>query len=313
MVACDAYCYVAYRELFEKVIKLRYPKYDAEPDIHSRLCDFTTFNLVTLPKLDCSQVRRLEVELRRNLQNHKFPPGISRKQRRHVMDILTTALTDCAKTFYDAPSVVYGMTRLTDHDIWELSQLNLLPEISENFYEQSAGLRRDWPDGRAVWFCKDLKVAAVLNVMDHMVLKTWSTDGNITKLAKFVSTFYKNLSRTLKIVNERFAKDQRGKFGYLTSFPELLGSAMVFRADVDFEGFHPNKKEATTFRDQVENDTGLVIRCLQVNDLYKCSTLTVETEAGLGYNDYKLLEMFGDGIKRLLKLRDEKLVKRELN
>lgn len=311
MVACDAYCYVSYRELFENVAKVRHPKFDAEPDIHNRLCDLTTFNLVQLPKLDYSQVNRLEMELHRNLRNHKFPPGISRKERRHVMNVLLTALTNCAKTFYDKPSVSYDMTTLTDHEIWDLTELNLLPEIPENFYELSAGLRREWPDGRAIWFCKNLKLAAILNVVDHMVLKTWADDGTVSKLAKFLSAFYKNLSQTLKSVDECFAIDQCGDFGYLTSFPELLGSAMVFRADIHFEGFLPTEKESMTFKNQVEKNTGLVVRCLQVNDSHKCSTLTVETKACLGYHDYKLLQMFEGGIERLLKLRDEKLAERD--
>lgn len=61
----------------------------------------------------------------------------------------------------------------------------------------SAGVSRDWPDGRAVFVNKDKTLFAWINQKDHLRLISWSTNNSKIDLRQVLERFFENLVKVI--------------------------------------------------------------------------------------------------------------------
>lgn len=293
-VAYDAECYDLFRLLFDKIIEIRHPKINDMMIYDKRICDLSSFKFIKCPKFDSSDVLRIDVEIHRNLRNYPFPPKIDRVDRRRVTKVLIEALKKATKN----ESIEVEFEKITDDQCKSLTKLKQYPMAPSSSYRITSGLRRDWPDGRSVWLCENEGIVAHLNTDDHLVLIAYTTDGILETAAKKCYKFHEKVTNILSSENEHFAFTER--LGYLTTFPELLGSGMLCRAEVQFSMLLDQSDIVMN-----ESNAGFVIKTFKLDKEEKTTTIVIETKLCLGYNDFQILQMFEGGLERLLKLVDE--------
>ena len=65
----------------------------------------------------------------------------------------------------------------------------------------SAGIGRDWPDGRAVFVNNDQSLFAWINQKDHLRLISWSTNNAKIDLRTVLSRLFEGLSSVSQRIN----------------------------------------------------------------------------------------------------------------
>ncbi|MCF8045555.1 MAG: hypothetical protein K9J83_06820 [Desulfarculaceae bacterium] len=151
----------------------------------------------------------------RNLDGFAFTPFISLTARRKVEQLFLKAVSDYRLA---ANSRYIAYENLSDKEFQTLAQSLPLFRKGDRFQE-SAGINRDFPKARGVFFSDHGGLLAWVNEEDHLRIISMDQGSDIsgafTRIADLL-TFLEN--------RINFAKDSR--YGYLNACPSNIGTAM---------------------------------------------------------------------------------------
>mmetsp|Transcript_28650 Transcript_28650/g.68314 ORF Transcript_28650/g.68314 Transcript_28650/m.68314 type:complete len:583 (+) Transcript_28650:208-1956(+) len=189
------------------------------------------------------------IRLARNLVGLRFPPAMSRVDRRRVERLIK----ECTSSFKNPKlsGTFIPVLDMTAQENLDLIERHILFD-NPNEWTIASGLGRDWPDGRALFAnVQDLNAATPdfiiwCNEEDHLRIMCLRPGGDIQDVFTFISDGLRELERELRKRGHFFAMDPR--LGYLTSCPTNVGTTM--RASVHVK--LPNLGQSRGFANLVE-------------------------------------------------------------
>ncbi len=210
--AGDEESYRVFAPLFDPIIK-EYHGFDKDKD---HISDFNSSRL-DISNLDPKGEFILSTRIRVGRNLHCFPLGvnISRRERLIVECMVRDALKSLGG---DLEGEYYPLLGMSKEIREKLIKNHFLFKEGDRFLE-SAGLNRDWPEGRGIYHNEDKTFLVWVNEEDQLRIISMQRGGNIKEV-------FERLVRAVKELEKRlvFAFDKH--LGYITSCPTNLGTAM---------------------------------------------------------------------------------------
>jgi creatine kinase len=233
VVAGDAESYEIFGELFLPIISRRHASYRLGAQHPTDLA----VDKVTGRLIDPTGRYALSTQVRscRNLHGLRLPPAFSPSERAEAELALSSALesfedTDLCGEYLPLqgsmsyPSKPGGMT---EEQMAELERHQLFKEEPISDMRVSAGLLREWPQGRGVFIAQSRKFAAWCNYEDHLQVLSTDLGGDLRRnFDRFV--------RAVQGVEHCLSEDKRMRhtfsrsdhLGYISTCPSNLGTGL---------------------------------------------------------------------------------------
>lgn len=206
------------KALFDPVIEKRHNGY-TEDMSHYTCLDPKSVQLGN--DLNPHYVLACRVRTGRSIKGFAFPPLTNRYQRRMVERIVATALNNMCGEFRGH---YYAIRKLTESQQQKLRDEHFLFEKPSSSIVTSAGMVRDWPDARGIWYNNHKNFLAWINEEDHVRLTAMEKGGAFLNVfTRFCNgmTLFEN---ALKRLGHSFAWTRH--HGYLVTCPSNLGSGL---------------------------------------------------------------------------------------
>ncbi len=155
------------------------------------------------------------IRVGRNLDNLPLGPAISKEQRDEVEKIVSSALSSLDGNLSGKYFPLFGMS---EEDRLSLVKDHFLFKAGDRFLE-SAGLNRDWPNGRGIYHNNEKTFLVWINEEDELRIISMQKGGDIKEVFERLSQAIGELEKKMK-----FAYSEH--LGYITSCPTNLGTAM---------------------------------------------------------------------------------------
>ena len=164
------------------------------------------------------------IRIARSLEGVRFPPTMTRMERRHVQSLLH----ECCNNFHSEQfrGVFMPVLEMSTDQNLDLIERHLLFD-NPNEWTIAAGLGRDWPDGRALYANVPNLAASTpdfmiwINEEDHLRISVLRPGGDIQGVFTTLMVGVRELERELRVRGYEFA--YHPKLGYLTSCPTNVG------------------------------------------------------------------------------------------
>lgn len=239
-------------------------------------------------------VKSTRIRVGRNLEGFGLSPGILKSDRLKFEGMMKKAFAnltgDLAGTYYP----LTGMDEKTrqqlvdDHFLFMSGDKNLI----------TAGMERDWPEGRGIFHNKDKTFLVWVNEEDQLRIISMQQGSNVREV-------FGRLVRGINAV-EKSVKDESGKkfmldpcYGYIHSCPTNLGTGMRASVHVTLPGWHKKgiaalKKRCEELKVQPRGTRGESGG--HIDDTYDISN-----KHRLGYSEVELVQNMIDSVNILVK------------
>ena len=258
--------------------------------------------LVTNKEVDPEGKYVLSTRIRvaRSLDGIKFPPTMSRSERRKVERLIK----DCTKNFQGA-NLAHGsylpVLSMSNDQNLDLIERHILFD-NPNEWTIASGLGRDWPDGRALYAnVTNLQTQTPdfmiwVNEEDHLRIMCLRNGGDIQGVFITLMNGIRELERELTIRGWHFAYDPR--LGYLTSCPTNVGTSM--RASVHVR--LTNLGRLPGFFELVERLKLEVRGKYGETDRHYTGVFDISNAERLGKSEVHLINVMVEGVAKLIEL-----------
>lgn len=281
--AGDPESYTMLAPIMDPIIK-EYHSYD----LSGHKSDFSLEGLPT-ENLDAAGdfVVSTRIRVGRNFARFAFPSAISAEDRaaleQEVVNALKTLPGDLAGTYL-------SLGGMTEEETKQMIADHFLFKQGDRFLE-SAGVNRDWPNNRGIFFSNDKKFLVWISEEDSMRIISMQQGADIAEV-------FTRLATALDHINSKveFAFDP--KLGYLTTCPTNLGTGM--RASVHIKipklSAEPNFKEVCA-------DLGLSIRGVHgEHSESEGGVYDISNKRRLGITEREIYQELYNGVKKLIEL-----------
>jgi len=245
-------------------------------------------------------VKSTRIRVGRSIEGFGLSPGITKEQRLEMEGLMKNAF---AKFDGDLAGEYYPLTGMEETVRQQLVDDHFL-FVSGDKNLQSAGMERDWPEGRGIFHNKEKSFLVWVNEEDQLRIISMQKGGDVKGV-------FERLSRGIKAVQES-VKAESGKdfmldpkYGYLHSCPTNLGTGMRASVHVDLPGWTK------------EGLAALKARCEELHLQPRGTrgesggqtgiTYDISNKHRLGYTEVELVQKMIDGVNTLWK-EDKELV-----
>ena len=240
------------------------------------------------------------IRVARSLDGIKFPPTMSRSERRKVERLIK----DCTKNFQGA-NLAHGsylpVLSMSNDQNLDLIERHILFD-NPNEWTIASGLGRDWPDGRALYAnVTNLQTQTPdfmiwVNEEDHLRIMCLRNGGDIQGVFITLMNGIRELERELTKRGWIFAYDPR--LGYLTSCPTNVGTSM--RASVHVR--LTNLGRLPGFFELVERLKLEVRGKYGETDRHYTGVFDISNAERLGKSEVHLINVMVEGVAKLIEL-----------
>src|SRR5262249_46961301 len=130
---------------------------------------------------------------------------------RRIVAVLRSLGSELAGTYH-------SLHELDETEQQRLISSHLLFRGNDRFLA-SAGIERDWPDGRGLFHTADQRLHVWVNEEDHLRIVSMQPGGDFRQV-------FDRLARALTVLEARLRFVRHSRYGYLSSCPTNLGTAM---------------------------------------------------------------------------------------
>jgi creatine kinase len=109
-------------------------------------------------------VRKISITLLRNITGFPLVPGLSKKQRLEVMDVIEKC---CEEFDDDLKGTFYKLEEISESEKKIIQDINLR-KPDETTFEDMSNQGKDWPSGRAIFTNVNQSFYIQVNGTDHM-------------------------------------------------------------------------------------------------------------------------------------------------
>jgi len=153
----------------------------------------------------------------------------------------------------------------------------------------AAGVGRDWPDARGVFYSRDAGFAAWVNQEEHLMLIARRSDGDLRAAFGCLCAAERTLGTALEQEGYGFLRDP--KLGFLMALPERLGTGLSIGVTLRL----PKLAVGTDLQDICASMGLKIVKVVR-------GLVEVENRATLGVSEAGLVTAMIDGCAKLLKL-----------
>jgi creatine kinase/arginine kinase len=283
--AGDAESYQVFSPVFDPIIH----EYHHFPKGEAHVSDFT---VPDLPPADPEGKYILSTRIRvaRNLKDYEFSPHISPSHRKRLEETIIKALDtlkgDLGGEYVSLKNIEKNPTQPLKSDI-------LVFEKGDRF-QDAAGINSDFPEGRGVFYSSDRKLIVWVNEEDHLRIMSLEKTSDL-------SAAFHRLCRTLRVLETQldFAWDKT--YGYLTSCPTNLGTAMRAGVHIRLEKLDRNKetlsKLAREYHLQIRGTRGEKTKVEE-------AVFDISNAQRLGITERAIIQNLHKGIAALIKAEE---------
>merc|ERR1711931_599642 len=178
-------------------------------------------------------VHSTRIRVGRSIDGFGLSPGITKEQRLGVEDLMKKAFAnltgDLGGTYFPLTGMDEAVRQqlVDDHFLFMSGDKNL----------QTAGMERDWPEGRGIFHNKDKTFLVWVNEEDQLRIISMEKGSDLKGV-------FERLSRGIAAVEES-VKAESGKsfmldprYGYIHTCPTNLGTGMRASVHVTLPGWH---------------------------------------------------------------------------
>jgi len=239
-------------------------------------------------------VKSTRIRVGRSIDGFGLSPGITRQQRLEVESLMKKAFSnlkdDLAGTYYPLTGMEEKVRQqlVDDHFLFVSGDKNLI----------TAGMERDWPEGRGIFHNKDKTFLTWVNEEDQLRIISMQKGGDVRGV-------FDRLARGIDAVQQSIKKESGRdfmldpKYGYIHSCPTNLGTGMRASVHVDLpgytkEGLDALKKRCEELKVQPRGTRGESGGQTGV-------TYDISNKHRLGYSEVQLVQCMIDGVNTLVK------------
>jgi len=210
--AGDLESYILFAALFDPIIE-SYHGFSATQNHHSDL-DPHHLNAPN-PDPEGEYILSTRIRVGRNIANLPLGPAITAKQRKQVEQDVSAALESLTGSLAGNYYPLNGMSEeikqqlITDHFLFK---------AGDRFLE-SAGLNRDWPEGRGIYHNDEKTFLVWINEEDQLRIISMQQGGDILEVFTRLTTAITEIEKSVPF-------SYSDHLGYITSCPTNLGTAM---------------------------------------------------------------------------------------
>merc|ERR1719464_72410 len=239
-------------------------------------------------------VKSTRIRVGRSIEGFGLSPGITKEQRLEMENLMKSAFQklegDLAGTYYPLLGMEESVRQqlVDDHFLFVSGDKNLI----------TAGMERDWPEGRGIFHNKEKTFLTWVNEEDQLRIISMQKGGDVKQV-------FDRLARGIKAVEDSvkkesgqdFMKDE--KYGYIHSCPTNLGTGMRASVHIDLPGW-------TKLGPKV-----LAARCEELHLQPRGTrgesggqtgvTYDISNKHRLGYSEVELVQKMIDGVNTLWK------------
>ncbi len=237
-------------------------------------------------------VKSTRIRVGRSIDGFGLSPGITQEQRKQVETLMKSAFGKLESDLSGKYFPLQGMEEATrqklvdDHFLFMSGDKNLI----------SAGMEREWPEGRGIYHNDEKTFLVWVNEEDQLRIISMQKGGDVKGV-------FDRLARGIKAVGDS-VKAESGKefllhekYGYLHSCPTNLGTGMRASVHIDLpgwtkEGLDALKKRCEELslqprgtRGESGGQTGI--------------TYDISNKHRLGYSEVQLVQTMIDGVNKL--------------
>ncbi len=167
------------------------------------------------PDPDNIYIISTRIRVGRNLVGFPLGPAISTSQRQQVESLIVNALSELQG---ELSGRYFPLSSMSQADRKCLIQAHILFKEGDRFFE-SAGLNRDWPNGRGIFHNNQKSLVVWVNEEDQLRIISMQSNGNLKDVFNQLILLLRALEGHLT-----FLIDER--LGFISSCPSNLGTAM---------------------------------------------------------------------------------------
>lgn len=220
--AGDIESYSTFAELLTPVIH-DYHNY-IETSRHRK--DFTLLdNEFKNPDPDNNYILSTRIRVGRNLVGFPLGPAISQKERNEVEQKVSKALLNLKD---DLSGNYHSLQTMKKEEQQRLIDEHLLFKEGDRFLD-AAGLNREWPEGRGIFYNNDRSFLVWVNEEDQLRIISMEKGGDMCSVFNRLSRAVISLEKSLDFLFDNH-------IGYITSCPTNLGTAMRASVHIKLPG-----------------------------------------------------------------------------
>lgn len=279
----DSESYTAFAPILDLIIR-EYHKYDMSG--HK-----SDFSLIGLPveNLDPEgkYIRSTRIRVGRNFEKYAFPSAISNEAREALEGEVILALSGLTG---DLEGSYHSLGSMSEEVRAQMVKDHFLFKQGDRFLE-SAGVNRDWPQSRGIFFSNDKKFLTWVSEEDSMRIISMQEGADIAEV-------FTRLANALEHINKyiTFAFDPIR--GYHTTCPTNLGTAM--RASVHIA--IPKLSAQSNF-EGVCKELGLSIRGVHGEHSESAGGVyDISNKRRLGITEREIYQELYHGVRKLIEL-----------
>lgn len=217
-VAGDEESYETFKDLFYPIIKERHDGYDPETMTHP--IDLDASKIIN-GHLDEKYVLSSRVRTGRAIRGIPHPPVCSRAERREVERVVTDALQGLPS---DLAGSYYSLKSMTDAEQDQLIDDHFLFDKPVSPLLTSAGMARDWPDGRGIFHNAQKNFLVWINEEDHSRIISMEKGGNMKAVFE---RFSRGIGEVEKLIGAKGWEFQKSEnLGYILTCPSNIGNGL---------------------------------------------------------------------------------------
>lgn len=279
----DPESYTMLAPLVDPVIR-EYHKYDMSG--HK-----SDFSLEGLPVENLDPEGKFVISTRirvgRNFSKFAFPSAISRSDRELLEKEVVAVLGELSGSLEGS---YYPLVGMSEEVRQQMVNDHFLFKQGDRFLE-SAGVNRDWPEGRGIFFSNDKKFLVWVSEEDSMRIISMQQVADIAEV-------FMRLREALDHINKRIEFAFDDVRGYHTTCPTNLGTAM--RASVHIR--IPKLSAQENFA-EICKDLGLSIRGIHGEHSESSDGIyDISNKRRLGITEREIYEQLYNGVKKLIEL-----------
>jgi len=247
-------------------------------------------------------VKSVRIRVGRSVEGFGLSPGITKEQRLEMEKLMISAFGKLEDDLSGDYHPLTGMDEavrqqlVDDHFLFVSGDKNLI----------SAGMERDWPEGRGIFHNKEKTFLVWVNEEDQLRIISMQKGGDVKGVFERLA---RGISAVQASVKAESGKDFMisEKYGYLHSCPTNLGTGMRASVHVDLPGWTAEGLPALKARCEelqvqprgTRGESGGQTGC----------TYDISNKHRLGYSEVELVQKMIDGVNTLWK-EDKALVEK---
>ncbi len=210
--AGDEESYALFAPLFDPIIQ-DYHGFSTE-DSHQSNLDPDELNAPN-PDLEGQYIVSTRIRVGRNLKDFPLGPAMAQQSRLIAEKMISGAL---ASLNGELKGEYYPLLGMSESVQKQLIEDHFLFKEGDRFLE-SAGLNREWPEGRGIYHNEDKTFLVWVNEEDQLRIISMQQGGDIKEV-------FSRLVSAIKFLEKRLSFAYSEHLGYITSCPTNLGTAM---------------------------------------------------------------------------------------